>query len=370
MLTEAIRRPRILATVFSLFGILIPPQLTAQPYSETESFALADDRAAALGAMTPGSVEHDYFAVLLAQQRGELDRAQALLGEWAENHPADERYHRLVLRQALSRYSENPAATFEYLRRHVDIADRPWTEEAPPTERPTVLSPSETSDAAWLQHAERKQDLEGFTSSGLWRIADRQLDEIEERHLLDSIDRPDFPDLVSRILRDLERRRHATFGDLKAHRALTLAQLEECGRRRPALFADSAFVASWVARLQPSNDIDRVGSDSERDRELVERLAALGRRLPPSHRELLAHALYHRLRLDWRSEAVDLETFLEYLALPIVRETQPKTRREEAFRTGTTILYPVRQEWSGGLECVSGDWPLVRTLLLHLLADR
>src|SRR5215208_6645467 len=87
-----------------------------------EALALADNRAAALQQLLPGSEDHDYFRCLHAQHRGALDEAQGVLDTWIERHGEGERFDRLRLRQLWYRLGVDPADAADDLRDEFSVS--------------------------------------------------------------------------------------------------------------------------------------------------------------------------------------------------------------------------------------------------------
>ncbi len=91
---------------------------------------------------------------------------------------------------------------------------------------------------------------------------------------------------------------------------MTLAQLDDLLKLRPRTLNESAFVATYVTKLQPGSD-----DDWKRDRKLakayLERLQAFADKLDPVHNPLKAHVLYHRLAFDRAEGTYDKERFID-----------------------------------------------------------
>ncbi len=137
---------------------------------------------------------------------------------------------------------------------------------------------------------------------------------------------------------------------------------------KPKLLNHSAFVSTYITKLQPNPDIDWRHNPQEMG-EYLDRLQGFVDRLEPVHNSLKAHVLYHRLLLDRSRGKFDKARFLAYLELPRPTGYISKTLREsEALKRfacdlnaaykGVTLLPPI-----------GNDEPLVRSYLAHFLVE-
>lgn len=225
-----------------------------------ETFALAQDRGKTLAELIPGSEEFYYYSCLHAEQcgapRAELER---LVAAWIDRHGTTRRVREIQNRLALIHFESEGRAAAEHLRLQLGL-DFDHQRETEPSEvsYPNQLDPASiTRDALAPQaFAESRDDLRGFTDDALYWLASRELTPGQRRALLSRVNEPDLPNLVELVLADLDWRASSGFGSHSIHRKLTLAQLDELARRRPALLADSTFVDTRLLRLRPSPEVD------------------------------------------------------------------------------------------------------------------
>ena len=96
---------------------------------------------------------------------------------------------------------------------------------------------------------------------------------------------------------------------------MTLAQLDDVLKLKPDLLNQSAFVSTYLTKLQPGADEDWK-RDRKLDRAYLERLQKFVDRLDPVHNPLKAHVLFHRLAFDRADGEYDTARFLAYIKLP------------------------------------------------------
>src|SRR5262249_30714819 len=141
-------------------------------------------------------------------------------------------------------------------------------------------------------------NLDNFEDIALdWMAAEKLSWELR-RNLLQRLQRPDIADLPKMVVDDMNVRDHPVdFGAYPIHKQMTVAQLDELLKLKPALLNQSAFVSAYITKLQPGAD-----EDWKRDRKLtrayLERLQKFVDRLDPVHNPLKAHVLFHRLAFD------------------------------------------------------------------------
>lgn len=333
-----------------------------------EDFALAKDRAAALKGLIPSTEDYYYYHALHYLNTEQYTKAEALFGPWSNQFGQTQRFIEIQTRHALLTYERNPQKTLTYLRDRLGVAfthERIDASKSPnlPTKLDPVLIARETlrqnSFARW-------SNLENFEDAGLDWIAEDNLTWERRRHLLARIARPDVPNLIQHIDRDLRENHPPPFGAHPIHQQLTLPQLEELLRLRPQLLNESAFVNVWITKLRPGAD-DDWRRDPALTRAYLDRLMGFIRRLAPVHNSLKAHVLFHRLAFDRAQGQFDKALLLEYLRLPRQRPYMAKAMLEsgDARRVpadlganfqGVTLLPPV-----------GDDEALVRAYLEHFL---
>src|SRR5438874_7680678 len=91
-------------------GLLLVPVSRAAEVGYVEDFALAQDRAAGLKQLIPGTEDYYYFHALHALNTGKYDAVEPLLKPWVERHRHTHRVTERQLRAALLTYAEDPKA--------------------------------------------------------------------------------------------------------------------------------------------------------------------------------------------------------------------------------------------------------------------
>ncbi|HEX2749281.1 MAG TPA: hypothetical protein VHM91_14835, partial [Verrucomicrobiales bacterium] len=366
-------------TIRTLPGIIaplllasMPALLPAQQTSYLEKFALAADRDAALKELIPGTEDYYYYHALHYQNQGKTAEMQAILKEWSERFTGTRpRREEILNRQALIDYGKDPQKALETLRSKLNISYN--YQRITPDARPdlaTKLDPALISWDAFLAQALRGTEaFANVNDSGLTTILREgkvELTQPRRRELLSRLTRPDFPRLVEIINAELGTKESGGFGEFKVHTLLTLAQMEELLKLRPALLQNSTFVTTWAGKLRPA-----FGEDAGRDpavREAwLDRLQAFVSRLGPAFNSLKAHILYHRLYHDRSRGIVDEAKLLAYLQLPRpVPYLNEKWGREALVKDAVDLNADYSALTSSGP--IGSDEALVRDLLLRILA--
>ena len=310
----------------ALPGLLVALLSTAraQETSFLEKFSLAADRDAVLKELIPGTEDYYYYHALHLQNQGKAKELAALLKEWEDRFQNENpRRREIQNRQALFDYATAPAASLTYLRDKLGIGYNHT--RITPDARPdlaTKLDPALISWDAYLASTQgQTADLNYLTTTGLvnaLRTGKPELTQPRRRDLLNRIHRPDFPNLVKLINDELGTKESAGFGEFPIHAKVTLAQLEELLKLRPALLLNSKFVTTWAGKLRPANGEDAVRSAAVREAWL-DRLEAFTSRLAPSFNSLKAHVLYHRLVHDQAKGVINEARLLAYIQLQIGR---------------------------------------------------
>ncbi len=335
-----------------------------------EDFALAPDRTVPLQQLIPGTEDYYFYHCLHFQNTEQYDKVEQLLQDWIKRHNYTPRVREILNRQALLTYAANPQKSLDYLRQQLNLRFDHQREQldAKPN-LPTQLDAKLIGRPALTERAMRQyQNLQGFEDTALdWLVAVELKPELR-RHLLQRLQRPDYPNLPKLVVDDLIHPNSGGFGSFAIHKLLLLPQLDECLQLKPDLLNQSEFVNVYVRRLQPDADTDWQ-NDVDAQRAYLDRLWAFAQRLAPVHNSLKAHVIYHRLVLDRAQGLFDKDRFLTYLQLPrqvgYIRPQfldQAENRRFAANLgadyAGVTLLPPV-----------GDDEPLVRSYLQHFLVD-
>ncbi len=282
-----------------------------------EEFALAQDRASVLKKLIPGTEEYYYYHVLYYQTTNRLADASKMIDQWVAQHGRTGLASKMLYRQTLLSYEQQPDASRDFLVRELGI---PLNHELPTTARERRL-PSQV-DEVMLDEGQLVQgsiaaygNLSQVTNLGLLRLDGATLSIPQLRELLNRYPLISEPRLVAWIARELGDRESRGFGSLAIHNQLTLAQLEELQKLRPELASNQQFVQAKIARISPSADVDMFGQPAEW-LEYLKRLEAMTRSLPPAFRSLRAGVLYQLLDALRREGKYDRELFIAYLQLP------------------------------------------------------
>lgn len=353
---------------FLVLSATVPAADTGFP----ERFALAADRGAVLKELIPGTDDYYYYHALHLQHQGKKAELEVLLGEWENRfQQANARRNEIRNRQVLLDYGTDPAGSLEYLRNKLGVSYN--HQRVTPDARPdlaTSLDPALVTREAFLADALRGTDALGnVTTSGLVHVMRNdgvELTTARRRDLLNRIHRPDFPRLVAVVNDDLGTPESGGFGEFAIHGKLTVAQLEELLKLRPALLQNTNFVNAWAAKLRPA-----FGEDADRSREVrgawLGRLEAFAERLAPAFNSFKAHVLYHRLVFEQEGGVTDEARLLAYLQLPRpMGYVRPEFRESEAFK----LPVDLNADFAAvtGQPPVANDEGLVRSLLLAALA--
>ena len=194
-----------------------------------------------------------------------------------------------------------------------------------------------------------------------WLVA-TELTPDRRRHLLERLQRPDYPQLPKLVVDDLNYQNSGGFGCFGIHGQLLLAQLDECLKLKPDLLNQQNFVNVYLAKLRPNADVDWRHDPAEH-RAYLERMWSFVQKLAPAHNSLKAHVLYQRLVLDRSQGVYDKPTFMAYLQLPRnANYMSPKFMELEDNRRHTADL-AANFENVTLLPPVGNDEPLVRSYL-------
>ena len=374
MLDNRLQRTRR-GLLTALVGLtLIHTAFAGEEIGFPEKFALAENRTEALNQLVPGTEDHYFYTSLHLQNQGKLTEVDTLLKPWIERYGRTPRVQEIENRQALLRFPTDPAASFAYLRAHLNLTyphERETLENKP--NLPTSLPPEQVSRETLNKKALDLHDktLEGFEDRALDWVAreagrgqpgDIQLSVERRRDLLRRLTRPDYPGLVPLVLADLKEPGTGGFGCWPIHGALLLNQLEECLKGMPELRNNPAFIQTYLSKLKPAEGSGWPWDIQERQAYL-ERQWAFVSTLEPVHLSLKAHVLYNRLLLDRSQGVYDKERFMTYLALP--RQTEyvnPKYLEQAPFQGARVDL---SQDFQPLTTCppIGNDEKLVRDFL-------
>ena len=328
-----------------------------------EDFALAKQRSEALKQLIPGTEDYYYYHCLDHQHNEQFDDVEKLLVEWIKRYKYTARVHEIRNRQALLTYANTPQKSLDYLRNRLNLRFNHQRETIVGPKLPTTLDPKLISRETLTGLAKaRHKNLQGFEHKALdWLVA-TDLNPDRRRHLLERLQRPDYPNLPKLVVDDLNYRYSKGFGSFTIHRQLLLTQLDECLKLKPDLLNQTHFVNAYLSKLRPHADIDW-RNDSQQHAAYLDRMWGFVNRLAPVHNSLKAHVLYQRLVFDRTRGVYDKERFMAYIKLPksVVYVNPKYLERPEnrKYRCNLQASY----EPQTLLPIIGNDEPLVRSYL-------
>lgn len=337
-----------------------------------EDFALAKDRAQALKQLIPGTEDYYYYHSLYYLQAEQFEKIDPLLASWVQRFGETQRVWEIRTRQALATYDKNPARSLEFLRGRLGLTfPHQKVEQNAEPNLPTALDPAEITREAFVKRANAgsPDNTDRYEDVALDWLLGLDLNPNQRRSLLSRLARPDYDKLVKLVIDDLNHERSGGFGSLGIHRQLLLAQLEELLKAKPDLLNQQNYVATYLARLQPTADEDW-RHDPQRLEAYLDRLSHFVNRLSASHNSLKSHVLYHRLVLDRQRGELNKERFIEYLKLPrrSVGYLSKRMLESDAYNKFPSDL---NANFGGVtlLPAIGVDEPLVRSYLLAFLVE-
>ncbi|MCA8949786.1 MAG: hypothetical protein KDE27_09810 [Planctomycetes bacterium] len=361
-------RPHRAFAVLAVSAFAAPTMAQGTPIGFPETYALAPDRAAAVGTLIPGTEEWYYYTCRLLLDARDFAGVRAQLEPWIKRHGRTERVVEIESREALLGFDDDPERTWRYVRQQLGLT---WTHQRETagerSDLPTELDQSLLSPVRLTQRALRESPgtVNGFEDRALAPLLGSALDPAQLHSLLQRLDRPDVDNLPALIVRDLAQQHSRGFGSLPIHGMLRLPQLEECIGLRPELLNQPEFVNAYLVRLQPRTDTTWQ-SDPTALAEQLQRLWQFAQRLAPAHNSLKAHVLYHWLQLDLARGAVDKERFLTYIRLP---RTQGYVAADFLQRhRGQPTLVDCNRTFPTDLPPIGDDTALVRACLEQFFA--
>lgn len=289
----------------------------SDPYRDLdflENFALAEDRAAQLFQLVPGSDQAFYYQCLLYQQQGRLKEAALLLDRWQKDRSRPGThllFNNMKLRQLLLNYDLDPAVSLPLLRDELDLSFTGRVSQAQnQTRLPSRIKPDQISwDSLKRKFLQDGNHWDNLTPEGLEQLWYEDLPNHLWGQLLDKSTRPDHPNLVKWVLWDLKKEGAASFGDRSIHTKMTGAQLAVCLKAFPELSQSNRFVFCWMRAMRNPEPVVTDGVF------LAEAWAFLAD-LPSIHNWLKANILYHYLAWERQRGIYDKARFITYLKLP------------------------------------------------------
>ena len=342
----------------------------AEEIDYLEDFSLAPDRTVALEQLVPGTENYYYYHCLHLQNTEQFEAVEELLKTWIARYKTTNGVRQIKYRQALLTYDRDPAASLQYLRKEMDLRfnhqrDAANQQRQLPTRFPEQRIARQTLlDRAFVRHV----NLQGLEDSALTWLAGGDLNAARRRHLLQRLQRPDFPDLARLVVEDLKTKSFPGFGAYNVHKQMLLEQLNQCVQLHPPLLDQGNFVNIFMSKLLPNDDI-RWAEDRLEHRAYLDRLWEFVNRLAPVHNSLKAHVLYRRLVLDRSMGVYDEQRFMTYIQLPRnIFYVNPEFIKDDNSRRYLVNLQanytPVTR-----LPIIGNDEPLVRSYLSHFFVE-
>ncbi len=335
-----------------------------------EGFAWGD-RAAALKDLAPNTDDYFYYHCLHWQLSGDRAAFERTMNDWfAHNREQwNERMLEMRRRQALLDFERQPDETWAFLRKDLSLFFHWAPHEQRSSRYPSRIAPKQYALDAFLDEAAGPFFLDALSPRGLDLAMARPLSDEQRRALLGRLTRADYPGLVEMVLADLEMKDSRGFGHHDVHRLMTLAQLEELGRRRPALLNEDAYVNERMLRMAvPDADLAR---DPEAAAAYYGALWDFARTLGPARNSLKATVLHRLLESRQRKGEYDEAQFREYVALPRQVAYVPQVRKTQWQRQRADwVDFNYRAPRGIVLPPIGNEEPLVRDYLIELLRTR
>ena len=332
-----------------------------------EDFALAEDRTIPLKQLIPGTEDFYYYHALHYLNTSQFVKTDEILSIWISRYDRTTKVIEIEHRKALLQYDIAPRESIEYLKDHFDLNldHQKYVQDLQAT-LPSYLTITD-------EHLKdyKKKNLEryagttnGFELNALPSILHKKIAADLLRHLLQRLERPDIDNLANFVVQDLSQSNSSGFGSLEIHRKMTLKQLDQCIKINPDLKNESAFIYSYLKRLQPENHIKIENHNSHRENYL-KRLWQFVENLNNTHNSLKAHVLYYWLKHEQDQGKYSDRLFEMYLRIP---KSTPYVNNDyisddlhryscadlhEAFQN-TTLFPPIND-----------DHPLIREYLGH-----
>ena len=371
--------------------------VNAQEIGFVEDFALAEDRAAAIETLIPGTVEYYYYQCLNFQNQGKYAQVDKIAGEWEKKHRMSQSLRIILNRQAVLKYQNEPAKSLAYLKKRLGVDFNHQREQLDKQSTlKTVLDQGLISRESYIDHFRRSSNRVNYVENSAfdWMIKhgvehDKNWEDgrdvfsaLDRRAFLTRLERPDyanFVEIVEMIAKDLDatvhREKSKGFGSLGIHHKLMLSQLEAILKIKPKLINEQAFVEIYLKRLVPT---DGLGSSAWRDNPKVFRgyLTSLERfvnRLGVVHNSLKGHVLYHLLQLDRGEGIYSKQRFMQYIKLPRNQFYMNKSYNAMVVRESKGKAYQHTQQLDlnrnynhvTGLSNISNDYHLIEFYLQH-----
>ena len=345
---------------------LLASSIHAGEIGYIEDFALTKDREAALKQLIPGTRDYYYYHSLHFQNTEQFDKVEEILKPWVKRYNYTSRVWEIKNRQALLLYEKNPRKSLEYIRGRLGINFNHQRDSINKNRNlPIALDQGLISRARLIGIANSNySNTSGYEDSALEWLVTTNLNSSRRRHLLQRLQRPDYPNLPKLIVDDLNTKYSRGFGSFTIHRQLLPEQLEACLKLKPDLLNQTHFVNTYITKLRPNPDTDWV-NDADARKAYLDRLWKFVSRLAPVHNSLRAHAMYHRLVFDRSLGVYDKSRFMTYIKLP--RHTSYINAKYMKIDHNRKYACNLRANYQSVtmLPIIGDDEPLVRSYFHH-----
>ncbi|MDP7134623.1 MAG: hypothetical protein QF437_29280, partial [Planctomycetota bacterium] len=293
--------------------------LTANDIGFIEKFALARDRSEPLKQLIPGTEDYYYYHCLHLQHQGKFAEVEKLLAQWIKRYRYTGRVEEIRNRQALLQYDKDSKKSLAFIKQRLGLRfdHQKKVMRGQAAKKPSVLDKNLISRERLTADAFRRyrNNLGGFEDSALEFLVTANLNPDQRRDLLRRLKRPDYINLVDLVDADLKYKHSRGFGSHGIHRNMLLGQLQDLGRKTPALMNNGNYINAVMSKLQPGPDEDWTHNEETRGAHLLRLWNFVGK-LPASQNSLKANILYQRLVFEEKLGNYDKQRFVEYLKLP------------------------------------------------------
>lgn len=347
---------------------VIALSLFAKEVGFIEEFALADDRAAVLKTLVPGTRDYFYYTCLNALNTGDDDTFTATLDAWEDRFGKENILKTFENRYMFLKYDDDPDKTLAYIKKKLNLHFNHTRRTARKDEYPTQLDPKIITLDYNIQDIRGDNNpIHYFTDKGLVYVPEDILrNKNNRRAFLRRVTVPDMPNIVSLICADLQEKDSGGFGSLAIHKMLTREQLDEVADTLPAVRDDRAFVLEYCARLAPSDAENSLLPDVRQKH--LERLWSYVEELPASFNSLKAHVVYHLLDVQRKKGEYPRDLYKKYLSLP---RSIPYISKTMQRQINAKIAVQLGRDFSSVSFCppIRDDEELVRDYLTHFFLD-
>jgi hypothetical protein len=356
---------KTLIGVLALSILFIVPAY-AKEIGFIEDFSLSQDRLKALEQLIPGSSDYFYYHCLYAQHKNDFPQVHNLLKQWIEKDGYTQPVKEILNRQALLEYKTNPKSALAYIKRELKLRfDHQKETASGQTDLPIRLDEAAIADSRLIERAlKRYNNLNGFEDAGLDILPYDRLPADQRRDLLRRIKRPDLPDLAKLVTDDLNYKNSGGFGSLPIHNHLLLTHMDRCLDLMPGLLDNAKFIAAYLTKLKPGDDIN-IHFDPAEKMAYLRRAWTFAGKLAPAHNSVKVQILYHLLDGHRRLGDYPFDLFMEYIQLPRNADYINPRFLKQTIHQQTKANLKADFDETAGIPPVFSDHVLVTEYLSH-----